>query len=391
MPIVKASLTGSIVGNLLFGLGLAMFAGGLRYRRQSFDPDVAQMNCALLMLAAFGLIIPAVFRFSARADRGISLEISVILFVVYLAGLLYTLVTSKATVGKEAVKAELKEKGTRVDEVEESEQTMGRNQAIGLLVLVTIGLAVMSEVMTGAIEPAAEKLGLTPIFAGVFLLALVSNVPQVFNAVSFARKDKMDLAIGITVGASTQVALLVAPVLVFLGYLMGQDMELVFSQFELVSIILAVLVTRTLIVDGTSNWLEGLMLVAVYLMLGVGFFYAPAGTMAHHRHRRPRRPIRDPGLVPVDSVRNPLPVAEASPLRFSLRLQGKTWWPTAVLSSHFGDAGLASRGSNGWGSSCWTPENWSVSISPAILRDPRGGHADLEESIKFPVLHDDIE
>ena len=134
----------------------------------------------------------------------------------------------------------------------------------------------MSEIMTGAIEPAAEKLGLTPIFAGVFLLALVSNVPQVFNAVSFARKDKMDLAIGITVGASTQVALLVAPVLVFLGYLMGQDMDLVFSQFELVSIILAVLVTRTLISDGTSNWLEGLMLVAVYLMLGVGFFYAPS-------------------------------------------------------------------------------------------------------------------
>jgi Ca2+:H+ antiporter len=276
VPIVKASLTGSIVGNLLFGLGLAMFAGGLRYRRQSFDPNVAQMNCALLMLAAFGLVIPAVFRFSARADRGISLEISVILFMVYLAGLLYTLVTSKATVGKEAIKAELKEKGTRADEVDESEQTMGRNQAIGLLALVTIGLAVMSEVMTGALEPAAKKLGLTPIFAGVFLLDLVSNVPQVFNAVSFARKDKMDLAIGITVGASTQVALLVAPVLVFLGYLMGQDMELVFSQFELVSIILAVIVTRTLILDGASNWLEGLMLVAVYFMLGVGFFYAPA-------------------------------------------------------------------------------------------------------------------
>ena len=112
MPIVKASLTGSIVGNLLFGLGLAMFAGGLRYRKQSFDPNAAQMNFALLMLAAFGLIIPAVFRFR-RTDRGISLEISVILFVVYLAGLLYTLVTSRATVGKEAVKAELKEKGTR--------------------------------------------------------------------------------------------------------------------------------------------------------------------------------------------------------------------------------------------------------------------------------------
>jgi Ca2+:H+ antiporter len=273
--IVKASLTGSIVGNLLFGLGLAMFAGGVRHRRQSFDPDVAQLNSALLTLAAFGLIIPAVFHFSAASDRGISREIDGILFLVYLASLAYTLVTSKAALGKDAVKAELKERGSRADEVEEPGRGMSRNQAIGLLVVVTLALAVMSEVMTGAIEPAANSLGLTPVFAGVFLLALVSNVPQLYNAVVFARKDKMDLAIGVTVGASTQVALLVAPALVFLGAFLGQDMNLVFSQFELVAIILAVLVARILILDGSSDWLEGLMLVAVYLMLGVGFFYAP--------------------------------------------------------------------------------------------------------------------
>jgi Ca2+:H+ antiporter len=202
-------------------------------------------------------------------------EIAGILFLVYLASLAYTLVTSKAALGKDAVKAELKERGSRPDEVEEPGRGMNRNHAIGLLVVVTLALAVMSEVMTGAIEPAAQSLGLSPIFAGVFLLALVSNVPQIYNAVAFARKDKMDLAIGVTVGASTQVALLVAPALVFLGSLLGQDMNLVFTQFELVAIILAVLVARTLIFDGSSNWLEGLMLVAVYLMLGVGFFYAP--------------------------------------------------------------------------------------------------------------------
>jgi Ca2+:H+ antiporter len=278
--IVKASLTGSIVGNLLFGLGLAMFAGGARHRRQSFDPNVAQLNGALLTLAEFGLIIPAVFRFSVASDREISREIAAILFLVYLASLAYTLVTSKAALGKDAVRAELKERGARPDEVEEPGREMNRNKAIGLLVVVTLALAVMSEVMTGAIEPAANSLGLTPIFAGVFLLALVSNVPQLFNAVVFARKDKMDLAIGVTVGASTQVALLVAPALVFLGSLLGQDMDLVFSQFELVAIILAVLVTRIFILDGSSNWLEGLMLVAVYLMLGVGFFYAPGSGAA---------------------------------------------------------------------------------------------------------------
>jgi Ca2+:H+ antiporter len=236
---------------------------------------VAQVNSGLLTLASFGLIIPAVFLFSAASEREISLEISVILFLVYLASLAYTVVTSKAALGKDAVKAELKERGLRPDEVEEPGPKMNRNKAIGLLVVVTLILAVMSEVMTGAIEPTAESLGLTPVFAGVFLLALVSNVPQLYNAVVFARKDKMDLAIGVTVGASSQVALLVAPVLVFLGALIGQDMNLVFSRFELIAIIAAVLVTRTLTIDGTSNWLEGLVLVAVYLMLGVGFFYVP--------------------------------------------------------------------------------------------------------------------
>jgi Ca2+:H+ antiporter len=275
VPIVKASLTGSIVGNLLFGLGLAMFAGGVKYRRQSFDPQVAQVNSGLLTLASFGLIIPAVFLFSASSEREISLEVSVILFLVYLASLAYTVVTSKAALGKDAVKAELKEKGVRPDEIEEPGPEMSRNRAIGLLVVVTLVLAVMSEVMTGAIEPTAESLRLTPVFAGVFLLALVSNVPQLYNAVVFARKDKMDLAIGVTVGASSQVALLVAPLLVFLGALIGQDMDLVFSRFELIAIVAAVLVTRTLTIDGTSNWLEGLMLIAVYLMLGVGFFFVP--------------------------------------------------------------------------------------------------------------------
>jgi Ca2+:H+ antiporter len=275
VPIVKASLTGSIVGNLLLGLGLAMFAGGVKYRRQSFDPSVAQINGALLTLASFGLIIPAVFRFSAATEKEISLEIAVILFLVYLASLTYTVLTSKPALGKEAVKAELKERGARPDEVEERGPVTSRNKAIRLLVVVTVTLAVMSEVMTGAIEPTASSLGLTPVFAGVFLLALVSNVPQLYNAVVFGRKDKMDLAIGVTVGASTQVALLVAPALVFLGAVIGQDMNLVFSQFELVAIVLAVLVTRIFILDGASDWLEGLMLVAVYLMLGVGFFYVP--------------------------------------------------------------------------------------------------------------------
>ena len=138
----------------------------------------------------------------------------------------------------------------------------------------------MSEILTDAIEPASRSLGLTPIFAGVFLLALVGNVAELFNAVNFARLDKMDLSLGVTVGASIQVALLVAPVLVFAGAMVGQPMDLVFSRFEIVAMGLSVLVSKQLIVNGKSNWLEGLMLLGVYLMLGVGFFYLPADLVA---------------------------------------------------------------------------------------------------------------
>ena len=145
-----------------------------------------------------------------------------------------------------------------------------------ILAAVTIALAFISEILTGAIEPAADLMGLTPIFAGVFLLATVGNAAELFNAVRFARDDKMELSIGITVGASIQVALLVAPILVFAGYLLGQNMNLLFTRYELWAVILAVFITRLLIYDGESTWLEGLMLIAIYLMLGIGFFHISA-------------------------------------------------------------------------------------------------------------------
>jgi Ca2+:H+ antiporter len=282
IDIVKASLTGSIVGNLLFGLGASMIAGGLKVRgEQRFDSHVARMNGALLTLASFGLIIPAIYRLSPSAGKEtgkeVSLEISAILFLAYLASVVFTMVMSKPVVGEAGVKAEKEEAGAEPAGVEEEEKVgWSRNQAMAILATVTIGLAIMSEVLTGALDPAATSLGLTPRFAGVFLLALVGNAAELFNAIRFARKDKMDLAIGITVGASTQVALLVAPILVFAGAFMGQDMNLLFSPYEMWAVILAVYITRNLIYDGGSNWLEGLVLIALYFMLGIGFFYLPA-------------------------------------------------------------------------------------------------------------------
>jgi Ca2+:H+ antiporter len=277
---VKASLTGSIIGNLLFGLGLSMFAGGIKVTKQSFDPVVARLNGALLILASIGLIIPSLYRSGPMAggpvaSRHVSVEIAVILFLVYLGSLVFTLATHKAVVGKAGVQAEKKEAGAPTAEVETIEVHWSRNKALTVLAAVAIGLAIISEVLTGSLEPAAEDLGLTAVFAGVFLLATAGNAAELLTAVRFARKDKMDLAIGITVGASTQVALLVAPVLVFAGFAMGQDMNLLFTRYEMWAVVLAVFITRILIYDGESTWLEGLMLIAIYLMLGIGFFHLP--------------------------------------------------------------------------------------------------------------------
>jgi Ca2+:H+ antiporter len=278
VDMVKSSLTGSIIGNLLFGLGISFFAGGIKYGRdQKFDPRAARQNSALLTLASFGLIVPAITQFNASASRSISRECAVVLFVVYLASLVAIFANRRAVIGKEAVKANLEEKAERPDEVGETTEAGGwsRNKALVILAAVTVTLAVMSEVLTRAIEPASDRLHLSPIFSGVFLLAMVGNAAELFNAVRFARKDQMDLCIGITVGASTQVGLLVAPLLVFVGMIIGQPMDLVFSPLELIAIVLAVYVTRNLIYDGESSWLEGLILVGVYFLFGIAFLHHP--------------------------------------------------------------------------------------------------------------------
>ncbi|MFO0891415.1 MAG: calcium/proton exchanger [Isosphaeraceae bacterium] len=273
IDVVKSSLIGSIVGNLLLGLGLSMIVGGIRNGTQEFDLTVANMHSGLLLMAAAGLIVPAVFyHSSAEVTREISLQIASVLFAVYLASLFFTLITSRPAIGKENVAAEV----PGSEPPAEMEVHWGRGKALAILAVVTFALAFMSEILTDAIEPASRSLGLTPVFAGVFLLALVGNVAELFNAVNFARVNKMDLSLGVTVGASIQVALLVAPVLVFAAAFLGSPMDLVFTRFEIVSVGLTVLVAKQLIQNGKSNWLEGLMLVGLYAMLAIGFFFLPA-------------------------------------------------------------------------------------------------------------------
>lgn len=264
VDMVKASITGSILGNLLFGLGISIVAGCLKSpkRVMGFDIEAARINGGLLMLATVGLIIPAVFDFSTTSEREISLHIAIVLFLAYLISVVYTL--TKGAPDRETNTSQMEEEG------------WSRNKALGILAAVTVGLAVMSEIMTDALDPAAKSLGFTPLFAGVFLLALVGNTAELLNSVRFARQGQLDLSLGITVGGSSQAALLVAPLLVFFSLAIGQNMNLLFSQFELIGIILTVYAVMHLLQADSTRWVAGAFLIAVYLMLGIGFYYAPS-------------------------------------------------------------------------------------------------------------------
>jgi Ca2+:H+ antiporter len=268
VDMVKASITGSILGNLLFGLGVSIVAGGLKNPKQAlhFDVEGARINAGLLMLATIGLIVPAVFHFSTDSEHRISLHVAVVLFLAYLLSVYNTLTKPAPDAGADTGHAEPAEEG----------EVWSRNKALTILAAVTVGLAVMSEIMTDALDPAAKSMGFTPLFAGVFLLALVGNTAELINSVRFARQGQLDLSLGITVGGSAQIALLVAPLLVFFGAAIGQDMNLLFSQFELVAIILTVYAIINIFLGGTVRWMAGGFLIAVYLMLGIGFYYAPA-------------------------------------------------------------------------------------------------------------------
>lgn len=268
--VVKASLTGSIIGNSLLVLGLAMVAGGVRYERQRFNQTAAGMGASLLLLSAVGLIVPALFHLMVpeqgiAVERRLSLYIAVVLFAVYLLSLLFSLKTHRHLFA-----------GEPADAGAMGHRPWTLRRAIGVLALVTVAIAVMSEVLVGTIEPVAARLGLTQVFIGVILVALVGNAAEHSTAVLVAMKNKMDLALGIAVGSSLQIALFVAPVLVFASYALGAPLDLIFTPFEVAAVTISVLIVGFVAMDGESHWMEGTMLVAVYLILVIAFYFLPA-------------------------------------------------------------------------------------------------------------------
>ena len=269
--VVKASLTGSIIGNLLLVLGLAIVAGGARRERQRFDRVAAAAGTTLLALAAVGLLVPALFHeiathalpaSPARAhEHDLSMVIAVVLFAAYLLSLVFSLGTHRHLY-------------TATDD--EDPFTGSLPRAVISLVVATALTAWMSELLAGVVESASHALGFTPVFVGVIVVAIVGNAAEHSSAVLAAVRDRMDLALHIAVGSSTQIALFVAPLLVFVSRFMSHGpMDLRFTSFEVLAVAVAVGVVNFVAQDGETHWLEGALLLAVYVILGIAFFYLP--------------------------------------------------------------------------------------------------------------------
>jgi Ca2+:H+ antiporter len=277
--VVKASLAGSILGNSLLVLGAALLAGGARRERQTFDRAAASMGSTLLALAAVGLVVPALYHAvtagavaraaltaaqGAGRERDLSLEIAIVLVAAYALSLVFSLGTHRHLYAGARPHRERVAAGASAW------------RPVLLLLGATLLVAWMSELLVGAVDEASRALGLTPVFVGVIIVAVVGNAAEHSTAVLMALRDRMDLALHIAIGSSTQIALFVAPLLVFASRLMPRGaMDLLFTPFEVVSVAIAVAAVNLVAQDGESNWLEGALLIAVYLVLGIAFYFLP--------------------------------------------------------------------------------------------------------------------
>jgi Ca2+:H+ antiporter len=269
--VVKASITGSIIGNVLLVMGVSIVGGGMRFREQRFNGTAARASATTLTLAAIALAIPTVFHVTAAGHSGgwsqsteqhLSLAIAIVLFVTYAFVLGFELITHKQLYAGDS-------------QVRNEAGGWSITKSLLVLIVATSLVALMSEFLVGAVEAARSALGLTEVFVGVIVIAVIGNAAEHSTAVMMAMKNKMGLSLGIAVGSSLQIALFVAPVLVFSSYLFGSPMDLEFTLPEVVAVIVAVHLIYQISGDGETNWLEGVQLLSVYLILGILFFYLP--------------------------------------------------------------------------------------------------------------------
>ncbi|MFK8185676.1 MAG: calcium/proton exchanger [Phormidesmis sp.] len=306
--VVKSSITGSIIGNLLLVMGLSMLLGGLKFKEQSFQPTIARLNASSMNLAVIAILLPTAVDFtSSGIDQPIlqklSIAVAVVLMLVYGLTLLFSMKTHAylydVGMAEEVCEPDelsklgqssLSNSGTNAADLKNVENNghsdeHGDEQGdehspnlplwIGVLLAATLVVAVESEFLVGTLEVASKQLGLSELFTGVIILPVIGNAAEHATAVTVALKNKMDLSLNVAVGSSMQIALFVAPLLVIVGALMGQPMDLDFNNFELLSVAVAVLVANSISGDGKSNWLEGTLLLATYAVISLSFYFHP--------------------------------------------------------------------------------------------------------------------
>ncbi|MDP6651769.1 MAG: calcium/proton exchanger, partial [Gammaproteobacteria bacterium] len=279
--VVKASITGSIIGNILLVFGLACFAGGLKYEKQLFNRTAAAAGTTLLIIGGMALVIPTAFAHMAGQQseplqQKLSLLISIALIFTYFCSLYFSLKThSHLYVGGHGEDQE-EEKEQAGEEAHDSAKKWGI-----VLLVATAFVALMSEILVKSIEHATKQIGLTEVFVGVIVVAIVGNAAEHSSAVLIAMRNRMGLSLQIAAGSSLQIILFVAPILVFCGYAFGQPMDLHFSLLEVLAVIFSVLLIAHVSNDGETNWLEGIMLLSLYVVLAIAFYYLPADAAIH--------------------------------------------------------------------------------------------------------------
>jgi Ca2+:H+ antiporter len=294
LDLVRASITGSIIGNLLVVLGLSILLGGLKNGMQVFDRRTAGLNATMLILAVVALAVPSLFdvaiQESRAAELGLSEGVAVIMIILYGLSVLYAFTAgakghgvahTEAPAAEVAVAAGPAQPPVQREAAEVHTPKWSVRTSLIVLVAATVAIAVLSEVLVSSVEPVTQQLGLTEFFIGIIIIPLVGNIAEHLVAVQVAIKNKMELSLAVSLGSSLQIALFVAPVLVFLSLIpglnpTGEPLLLVFNSFELIALIGASTVAAFIALDGESNWLEGAMLLGVYIMIGLAFFFLPA-------------------------------------------------------------------------------------------------------------------
>lgn len=294
LDLVKASITGAILGNILLIFGLSIIAGGFKYKEQFFNRENTGVQSSMLFLAVIGLAVPTVLAATVLKPVDMNNQIKIqflsdslafLLLAVYIAGIIFTVFTHKHLFFAQPpveVQTEIEgqktlslgRKGTN-GEGERNHEHWGKKKSFVLLGISMAGVVIVSEILVGSVEAITKEFGFGEIFVGAVIIGIVGNAAEHTSAIIVARKGKIDLSIGIAAGSGTQIALFVVPVLIIAGILLGKQVTLVFTIFELVSIFLAVIILNLIAHDGKSNWFEGLMLTAVYVIIAIGFYFIP--------------------------------------------------------------------------------------------------------------------